>query len=54
VTAVGTILDFREVSTPAGELDVIADLEVSHPALPTRQFRFRRQSVRRDRRRCHR
>jgi hypothetical protein len=30
VAAVGPFLDFRDLSTSAGELDVVADLEVSH------------------------
>jgi len=30
VTAVGPFLDFRDLSTSAGEPDMVADLEVSH------------------------
>jgi hypothetical protein len=37
MATVGPFLDFRDLSTPTGELDVVADLEVSHPALPTRR-----------------
>jgi hypothetical protein len=33
VAAVGPFLDFRDFSPPAGELDVVADLEVSHPSV---------------------
>jgi hypothetical protein len=33
MTAVGPFLDFRDFSPPAGELDVVADLEVSHLAI---------------------
>jgi hypothetical protein len=33
VTVVGPFLDFRDFSTPAGELDLIADLEVSHSSI---------------------
>jgi hypothetical protein len=36
VAAVGPFLDFRDLTTPAGELDVVADLEVSHRSLQTR------------------
>jgi hypothetical protein len=50
VAAVRPFLDFRDLSTPAGELDMIADLEVNHPALPIRRYRFPRQSVRKGRR----
>jgi hypothetical protein len=54
MTAVGAILDFRDLSTSAGELDVVADLEVSHPVLLTRRSRFPRRSARRGRRRFRR
>ena len=30
---VGPLLDFRNLSTPAGELDLIADLELVHPSV---------------------
>ena len=33
VAAVRPFLDLRDLSTPAGELDVVADLEVSHPRI---------------------
>jgi hypothetical protein len=36
VAAVQPFLDFRYLSTPAGELDVTTDLEVSHTSLLTR------------------
>jgi hypothetical protein len=32
VITTGSFLDFRDFSTTTGELDVVADLEVSHPA----------------------
>ena len=32
VTVVRPILDFRDLSAPAGELNVVTDLEVSHPS----------------------
>ena len=34
VAAVGSFLDFRDLSAPAGELDMIADFEITHPLLP--------------------
>jgi hypothetical protein len=38
VTAVRPFLDFRDLSTPAGELDVVTDFEVGHAGgLPLRQ-----------------
>jgi hypothetical protein len=36
VAAVWPFLDFRDLSTPAGEFDVIADIEVSHSIARTR------------------
>jgi hypothetical protein len=30
MTAVGPFLDFRDFSTPAGELDMVADFKVGH------------------------
>jgi hypothetical protein len=54
VAVVGTILDFRDLSTSAGELDVVTDLEISHLALPTQRSRFPRRSVHKGRRRFRR
>jgi hypothetical protein len=51
---VGSFLDFCDLATPAGELDVIADLKVSHLALPIRRSLFPRWSIRKDRRRFRR
>jgi hypothetical protein len=32
VIAVGSFLDFRDLTLSAGKLNMVADLEVSHPA----------------------
>jgi hypothetical protein len=34
VAAVGPFLNFRDFSTPAGELDMIADFVITHRLLP--------------------
>jgi hypothetical protein len=38
VAAVRPFLDFRDLSTPAGELDVVADFKVIHTKLLIRRF----------------